>query len=431
MKMKLVAFVLAIVLVLAVFSGCAKDEPKPTEPDEQVADEGTPDAEAPAEKPEIVLSRWAGPHADDQKTVFAQYDKADLIVDDIDYGNLKQKQILSLSASADADYDLVWVHPTWLAEYIENEWILPLNDLIEEKGVDLSIYGQGMLDSDTVDGQLYGIPTFAQTLIITYNKEWFEREGKSVPATVDELIETAKYFKEQGTGIAIPAKQGSAAVGLFNQLLFSASGDYFDADGKVDLVSEAALYAADVYDQLCMYAIEGSTAWHHDEVSAAVREEIAPFGICITGLAYQDTDPELSKIVDKVDYAPIPGRDALIGQMDFWTWSIAANSDNIDAAFDALMWITSEEVEKEQALMNYQLTNVSALAEDPEVTSVIPFLPAASATLADGKLAPTSAAAAQIKEELIVSLSEIATTDTASADIMAQLQEKVMDLTNN
>jgi uncharacterized secreted protein with C-terminal beta-propeller domain len=68
MKMKLVVFVLAIVLVLAVFSGCAKDQPKQAEPDDSVTDEGTPDAdtpEEPEEKPEIVLSRWAGPHADD------------------------------------------------------------------------------------------------------------------------------------------------------------------------------------------------------------------------------------------------------------------------------------------------------------------------------------------------------------------------------
>jgi len=159
-----------------------------------------------ADKPTIVASRWAGPHADDQKAVCQQYADAVIKIDDIDYGNLKQKQITSLSSSA--DYDLIWASEVWLPEYVAKGWLLPLDDYVQSGGTDLSAYSAGMVAADTFDGKLYALPTFAQTLILTINKEWFDREGQKIPATVDELIATARYFKEKGTGIAIPATQG-------------------------------------------------------------------------------------------------------------------------------------------------------------------------------------------------------------------------------
>jgi ABC-type glycerol-3-phosphate transport system substrate-binding protein len=385
-------------------------------------------AAATAEKPTVVLSRWAGPHADDQKTVLAEYPDAIVKVDDVDYSNLKVKQIQSLSTSA--DYDLVWASEIWLAEYVSKGWFLPLNDLISKYKVDLSIFSKAMVDMNTTDGKLYAIPTFAQTLILTYNKEWFEKEGQKVPTTVDELLAVAKYFKEKGTGIAIPAMQGQAAADLYGQILYSAGGDYFGSDGKVNLLSGEALYAAEVWDKLCEYSITGSLTWHHDQVSAAVREEVAPIGITITGLSGLDSDPKMSKIVDKVGYAPIPGKKSVVGVVSYWSWGVAKNSKNPEAAFKLAVWLVSPEVEKKQALMNGQIGAISSLAQDSEVVAKMPFLPATSETLANAKTQPTSVSAGKIFEPLIAALSEIASTNKAPKDVLAKLQNDLKDVTS-
>jgi ABC-type glycerol-3-phosphate transport system substrate-binding protein len=385
-------------------------------------------AAATAEKPTVVLSRWAGPHADDQKTVLAEYPDAIVKVDDVDYGNLKVKQIQSLSTSA--DYDLVWASEIWLAEYVSKGWFLPLNDMISKYKVDLSIFSKAMVDMNTTDGKLYAIPTFAQTLILTYNKEWFEKEGQKVPTTVDELLAVAKYFKEKGTGIAVPAMQGQAAADLYGQILYSAGGDYFGSDGKVDLLSGEAIYAAEVWDKLCEYSITGSLTWHHDQVSAAVREEVAPIGITITGLSGLDSDPKMSKIVDKVGYAPIPGKKSVVGVVSYWSWGVAKNSKNPEAAFKLAVWLVSPEVEKKQALMNGQIGAISSLAQDSEVVAKMPFLPATSETLANAKTQPTSVSAGKIFEPLIAALSEIASTNKAPKDVLAKLQNDLKDVTS-
>ncbi len=433
MKNRLLGTILALLMVVGMFAGCAapQNTPAATEkPSEAVVDE-SPATEAPqadAEKPTIVLSRWAGPHADDQKTVLASYADATAKVDDIDYGNLKQKQMQSMSSSA--DYDLVWAQEIWLPEYIENGWLMPMDDMVAADGIDLGMYSPAMVEMNRgADGKLYALPTFAQTLILTYNKEWFEREGQKVPTTVEELLAVAKYFKEKGTGIALPAMQGQASADLFAQLLYSAGGDYFGADGKVNMLSEEALYAADLWDQLCQYSMDGSLTWHHDQVSQAIREENAPFGITVTGLSGQDSNPELSKIVDKVGYAPIPGKVKVAGCVSYWSWCVAANSKNPEAAFKLAAWLTSAEVEKEQALMNGQITAVTSLADDAEVVAKIPFLPATNETLKNAKTQPTSASAAAIFEPLMAALSEIASSDAAPADVFAALQDKVKDIT--
>lgn len=376
----------------------------------------------------LVISRWAGPHADDQKKVLAEYPDADVKMDDIDYGNLKQKQIQSLSTSG--DYDLVWVHETWLKDYVEKDFLLPLNDLVEEKGTDLSAYSDGMIESNTIDGEFYAFPTFAQTYMITYNKEWFEKEGQSVPTTPEELVEVAKYFKEQGTGIAIPAMQGAAAVDVFSSILYSYGGDYFDADGKLDLTSEPMQKAFALWKDLCDNSMAGSLTWHNDQVSQAVREEKAPFGITISGLANMDVDPETSLIIDKVGYAPIPGEAGNIGVVTYWSWAVAKNSENQEAAYDLAAWLTSEEVEKEQSLMNGQITAVKALAKDSEVVENIPVLPVANEILATAKPQPSTGDSSKVLEALQATLSEIGATGADPNEAAAALQETLEGATN-
>lgn len=236
-------------------------------------------AQAVAEGKDILVSRWAGPHADYQKQLIQGYEADKVTIDDVDYGNMKSKQILSFqSAPGDSTYDAVWVDCKWMKEYISNGYLQPIDKFVAAAGLDLGIYAEGMLEGCYGDdGKLYGLPTYAQTLIITYDKAAFERAGLEIPTSADELVAAAKWFKEnEGTGIALPAKQGTASTQVYAQLLFSSGGDFFDEEGNLALNSEAGIYAAQKYDELCQYGVDGILAWHHDEVCEAVRTAWRP-----------------------------------------------------------------------------------------------------------------------------------------------------------
>ena len=378
-------------------------------------------------KEKLLVSVWAGPHADLQKHVTADYGAASVTIDDVDYGNLKAKQLTSFQAVGGlGNYDVVWVNSQWMKEYVDAGYLLPLDEYIKASGLDLGIYAKGLLDGCIFGGKVYGLPTYAQTLIIAYDSEVFKQEGLAVPTNAEELVAVAKYFKQKGSGIALPAKQGTASVTLFSQLLFSDDGYYFDTDGKVNMTSPEAIYAATIYDQLVQNSVEGCLAWHHDEVAEAVRMKDAPIGIIMSGLANQNADPEKSLIVDTVAYAPLAGKNGKAAATNtFWVWGVAKNTQNPRAAFDYCAWMAGPDTEKKQTLADQQISAISSLSEDAEVLAKAPFLPVVMEQLANGKIDPPLVNFGTLKSELVVALSEIATTDAAPADVMARLQKKL------
>ena len=144
---------------------------------------------------ELVATRWSGGQSDDQKELVKNYADASIIIDDVAYDKLKEKEIVNMQKNGEGDYNLIYVAEVWCPDYVKNSWLKPLNEYIEKYDVDTSVYNQSLLDSMTVDGQIYSLPTFVQTSILAYDEEAMDRYGKDVPATFDELIECAKWFK--------------------------------------------------------------------------------------------------------------------------------------------------------------------------------------------------------------------------------------------
>ena len=88
-------------------------------------------------KVELVISRWAGPHADDQAAILKQFENETGIhvrMDAIDYFQLRQKQTLNLSGKTGA-YDLVWVQEVWLPEYVSSGYLLPLDNFVQDESL--------------------------------------------------------------------------------------------------------------------------------------------------------------------------------------------------------------------------------------------------------------------------------------------------------
>jgi hypothetical protein len=113
-------------------------------------------------------------------------------------------------------------------------------------------------------------------------------------------------LKDQGTGIAVPAKQGMAAVDVFAAIMRSNGGDYFDADGNLALNQEANVEAAQFWKDLADVSMQGSSTWHWDEVNKALQFGQAPIGITVSGLLGQLEDAENSPAAGNLGYAPLP-----------------------------------------------------------------------------------------------------------------------------
>jgi ABC-type sugar transport system, periplasmic component len=83
--------------------------------------------------------------------------------------------------------------PTMYAGLVLRRQIMPIDDLVQRDGLDLSAYG-GVLDNIIVDGKLYGLPYRSDFWILFYNKDMFDEAGIPYPTndwTWNDFRETA------------------------------------------------------------------------------------------------------------------------------------------------------------------------------------------------------------------------------------------------
>jgi multiple sugar transport system substrate-binding protein len=380
----------------------------------------------------LTISRWAGPHADDQAELLKEFTAETGIkvkMDAIDYAQLHQKQVLSMSGKS-GQYDLVWAQEIWMPEYVQAGYLLPMDDYLKDTGLtgenfDFADFNENFIKMNTFDGKIYGLPTFVQTPVMVYNKEMLEKEGLQPPKTPDEVLKVAQHFHDKGTGIALPARQGIAAVDVFHNLMRSNDGNYFNSEGKLDLATDANIEAAQYYKELTKVAMKGSSTWHWDEVNKALQFGQAPIGFSINGLLAFLEDPAQSKVAGKVGYSPLPSFKKPFGTSIFFNWAVTADSKHPKEAFRLAAWLTSTETEKKMGLKDGNISGRKSLFNDQELIAKAPWFSAVGEALVNSQPEPVVVNAPKLLEGVQNLLSTLATTD---ADPKAELEKAQKDM---
>jgi multiple sugar transport system substrate-binding protein len=113
--------------------------------------------------------------------------------------------------------DLIWVATEGVDFVVKNDLVRPIDDLIQRDQAELSDYlndvAQPLLDSDKVDGKLYGLPYSWNNMVIYYNKTRFKEAGLQAPAadwTRDDFLAAAKALTKDTNGDGKPDKYGFA-----------------------------------------------------------------------------------------------------------------------------------------------------------------------------------------------------------------------------
>jgi len=416
MKLRNFRLMLVMALVTGIVSACGSNDKE--------------NAPSSGEKVTLTISRWAGPHADDQKELLKQFEKETGIsvkMDDVDYGQLQQKQTLNMSTKT-GEYDLVWAQEIWIPEYIKSGYLLPIDEYVNDAELnpidfEFSDYNPNLISILTSEDKLYGLPTFIQLPIMVYNKDLLAAEGLAAPKTWAETLAVAKHFRDKGTGIALPAKQGQAAVDIFTSLVRSNDGNYFDADGKLDLGNAANVEAAAFWKELAAVSMNGSANWHYDEVNKAVQSGQAPIGITVSGLAGDLENPDNSSVVGKIGYAPLPYGKQAYGTLSVWNWCVTADSKHPKEAYRLAAWLTSKQTEKTLSLKNGQIAGRQSLFNDSELVAKFPFLPAVGESMKQADTQPLVANAPKLMEKLQTALSALAVGNSDPKTVLEQAQQ--------
>jgi len=382
----------------------------------------------------LTISRWAGPHADDQKELLKQFQEETGIkvkMDDVDYAQLQQKQTMNMSGKT-GEYDLIWAQEIWIPEYIRAGYLLPIDDYVSDSSLnapdfDFADYNPNLIQMITSEGKLYGLPTFIQLPLMVYNNELLKAEGLKEPRTWEETLTVARHFHDKGTGIALPAKQGQAAVDVFTSLMRSNRGNYYSSDGKFVLNSPANVETAQFWKELNAVAMNGSATWHFDEVTKAVQSGQAPIGFTISGQVGGLEDDGISSVAGKIGYAPLPYSKEPYGTLSVWNWCVTADSKHPAEAYRLAAWLTSKQTEKAMSLKDGQVAGRQSLFTDPELVDKYPFFPAIGDAMKQSDSQPLTPEAPKLMDKLQVVLSSIAAN---GADPKEQLDSAQLELEN-
>ena len=309
----------------------------------------------------IVVSWPALAHFQAAETLVEEFTEEtgiDVEIDALQYLKLRDRQILEMS-KPEGDYDVVsWV-VMWKGEYVSKGLLTPLSQFFTSGALvdpqfDINDIANAYLQNGGVvggtkgympgrSGALYGLPFGAETSILAYRKDIFDEHGLAVPTNYDELRATMAKLGELG----IPAmtsrgKTGHQVTAGWLLHLAPLGGKIFDDEWNPVVNSPEAVEAAQVMREIVQTGPPGIPTFGFGEASAAFLQGDAAMYLDTLKIAAMSRNPKLSKIDGKVGYAMHPVGVRCGSETGGFAAGIPANSQNKEAAFLFLQYITSK-----------------------------------------------------------------------------------------
>lgn len=311
----------------------------------------------------LVVNFPAHPHYNAVMEILPQFTEETGInveVDQLEYLKMRERQTLELTKDK-GDYDLVAYVVFSKADYVFADQLENLakyfmnprladptydaGDLIDGYVANIGVAGgeKGYLPGQT--GSLFGIPFGAETSVLAYRKDIFEKLGLKVPTTYDELLDVACKIPqlEPGMGgMATRAASGHHASHAFLLHLAPLGGRVFDAEWNPIINSPEGVAAAKALKTLVDCGPEGGATFGPAEAAASFQQGKSAMFMDSIAFAAGFEDPSKSTVVGKVGYAMHPEGVRRGSQTGGFGIGIPANAQHKEAAFLLMQWLTNK-----------------------------------------------------------------------------------------
>lgn len=312
----------------------------------------------------LVVNFPAHPHYNAVLDVLPQFTEEtgiEVEVDQLEYLKMRERQTLELTKD-EGDYDLIAYVVFSKADYVYADQLENLakyfmnprladpsydaGDLIDGYVANIGVAGgeKGYLPGQT--GSLYGIPFGAETSVLAYRKDIFEKHGIQVPTTYDELLTVACQIPQVEPdmgGMATRAASGHHASHAFLLHLAPLGGRVFDTEWNPVINGPEGVAAANALKTLVDCGPEGGSTFGPAEAAAAFQQGQAAMFMDSIAFAAGFEDPSKSTVVGNVGYAMHPEGIRRGSQTGGFGIGIPANAQNKEAAFLLMQWLTNKE----------------------------------------------------------------------------------------
>jgi trehalose/maltose transport system substrate-binding protein len=388
MNRKLYA-VFGLLLVLAlVLAGCPAPgggaaQPPAAEEEAAPAEEEAAEEEAPAEG--VVVRAMLESTSRDYDTEAVEYCEQETgidieVINGAESATDRLAQYLQFFGAQSSDVDLVQIDVIWPG--ILAEHLVDLTPYVP----DLSIYFERIVQNNTVDGALVGIPWFTDAGILYYRTDLLEEYGfDGPPETWAELTEMATTIQE-GERADNPdfwgfVWQGNAYEGLTcNALEWQVShggGEIVEADGTVSINNAQAAASFDMAaGWVDTISPPGVVSYQEEDARGVWQAGNAAF-MRNWPYAYALGNADDSVIKDLFGVVQLPmgeGEGARHADtLGGWQMAVSKYSTNVDAAAQVAVCLAGQESQKIRATVGSVLPTIGALYEDADVLAANPF----------------------------------------------------------
>lgn len=250
---------------------------------------------------------------------------------------------------------------------------LPLDDFIQNKTPAWFDYEDIMpayRDLFYFEDKQWAIPFAGETVFLIYRKDLFEQHGKQVPKTWDELYETAQYFQGRDglSGVSLRTKRGWEFTYTWSVFIFPFGGRIVDPVNMTAALSDPGTRASLEYlIKLKSVAPPGVENYSFPEAWDAFMQGKTAMAVEASAAAPEVEDPAKSQVAGRVGYAPLPAGPAG-GFSGVWGWgyAVSAHSKNPEAAWAAIVWLSSKAKQNQYVEVGGTVSRKSGLLDPAE-----------------------------------------------------------------
>jgi trehalose/maltose transport system substrate-binding protein len=346
------------------------------------------------------------------------------------------QQILA-AQSSDIDVfqiDVIW--PGILAPHF-----IDLAQYIDKETIDQHF--EAIVQNNTVDGRLVGMPWFSDAGILYYRADLLEKYGKEPPETWQELAETAKEIQDgeraegndrmQGFVFQAKAYEGLTCDALEWIDSFK-GGTIVDDEGEVTVNNERAAAALDAAaGWIGTIAPRGVLNYAEEEARGVFQSGNAVF-MRNWPYAWALAHSEDSPIKGKVGVAQLPkgGEDGKhTGVLGGWQLAVSEYSQNPEVAADLVRYLTSYDEQKRRAIEGSYNPSIEALYQDEEVLQAAPFFGQLRDTFVNAVARPSRVTGDnynQVSSAFFNAAHDVLSGEADAASSLAQLERRLQRL---
>ena len=292
----------------------------------------------------------------------------------------QREQLVRRLAAEDDSIDLIGMDVVWTGEFAQAGWISPFEDgELENVGSEEDVFA-GPYESAQFAGEQYGAPLNSNTRLLWYRKSLLG--DREVPTTWDELFETAE---ELGSPVQETGARAESLVVLFNALVESAGTSIVDIDdsgqAEVALEQEQTVRAIEILQRLgeAPIAPAGQSNLGEDDNRLSFQSADSESAFMINWpFVYPsvvEADPELAEDYGWAAFPQVEEGTPAAAPLGGYNLGIGKYTDDREAALAAINCLTAPEQQRTIATVGGQPPVLRELAEDPEITEALPFLP--------------------------------------------------------